>query len=158
MLQRKKAHQYVIFKIDEKKNEVVEKTGNPTESYDDFTSALPENDCRYAVFDFDFVTSKNCQKSKTFFIAWFIDMANSMTAALRGRRCSVCLQMTTHLRDHPNTPIRAEAMAVVVEGGGAQSGGQIGWVLVVGEIGGRRFGWIGKEVEKKIWVTLFCVV
>ncbi|KAI3782977.1 hypothetical protein L2E82_13038 [Cichorium intybus] len=70
-LQRKKAHRYVIFKIDEKKNEVVvEKRGNPAESYDDFTSALPENDCRYAVYDFDFVTSDNCQKSKIFFIAW----------------------------------------------------------------------------------------
>ncbi|KAG4395368.1 hypothetical protein GLYMA_20G209800v4 [Glycine max] len=70
-LQRKKVHRYVIFKIDEKKKEViVEKTGGPAESYDDFTASLPENDCRYAVFDFDFVTSENCQKSKIFFIAW----------------------------------------------------------------------------------------
>ncbi|KAL4558673.1 hypothetical protein LXL04_036874 [Taraxacum kok-saghyz] len=70
-LQRKKAHRYVIFKIDDKKNEViVEKTGNPAESYEDFTLALPENDCRYAIYDYDFVTSDNCQKSKIFFIAW----------------------------------------------------------------------------------------
>ncbi|CAL5208190.1 unnamed protein product [Lathyrus oleraceus] len=70
-LQRKKVHRYVIFKIDEKTKEVVvEKTGSPAESYDDFTASLPENDCRYAVFDFDFVTSENCQKSKIFFIAW----------------------------------------------------------------------------------------
>ncbi|KAG5567427.1 hypothetical protein RHGRI_002840 [Rhododendron griersonianum] len=70
-LQRKKVHRYVIFKIDEKKKEVVvEKTGDPAESYDDFTAALPENDCRYAVYDFDFVTPENCQKSKIFFIAW----------------------------------------------------------------------------------------
>ncbi|PWA67370.1 Actin-binding, cofilin/tropomyosin type [Artemisia annua] len=55
-LQRKKAHRYVIFKINENKNEVVvDKTGSPSESYEDFTSALPENDCRYAVYDFDFV-------------------------------------------------------------------------------------------------------
>ncbi|KAI5596968.1 hypothetical protein D5086_004359 [Populus alba] len=70
-LQRKKVHRYVIFKIDEKKKEVVvEKTGGPAESYEDFTASLPENDCRYAVYDFDFVTSENCQKSKIFFIAW----------------------------------------------------------------------------------------
>ncbi len=70
-LQRKKAHRYVIFKIDEKKKEVlVEKIGAPAEGYDDFTASLPENDCRYAVYDFDFVTSENCQKSKIFFIAW----------------------------------------------------------------------------------------
>lgn len=70
-LKRKKVHRYVIFKIDEKKKEVVvEKTGAPGESYDDFAAALPENDCRYAVYDFDFVTDENCQKSKIFFIAW----------------------------------------------------------------------------------------
>ncbi|KAH7517372.1 hypothetical protein FEM48_Zijuj09G0056600 [Ziziphus jujuba var. spinosa] len=70
-LQRKKVHRYVIFKVDEKKKEVVvEKTGGRPESYDVFTAALPENDCRYAVYDFDFVTSENCQKSKIFFIAW----------------------------------------------------------------------------------------
>lgn len=70
-LKQKKVHRYVIFKVDEKKREVVvEKTGGPAESYDDFAASLPENDCRYAVFDFDFVTSENCQKSKIFFIAW----------------------------------------------------------------------------------------
>lgn len=70
-------YRYVIFKIDEKKNEVVvEKTGGPAESYDDFTASLPENDCRYAVYDFDFVTSENCQKSKIFFIAWLVSMAS----------------------------------------------------------------------------------
>ncbi|KAK9206527.1 hypothetical protein WN943_016805 [Citrus x changshan-huyou] len=59
-LQRKKVHRYVIFKIDEKKKEVVvEKTGGPAESYEDFAAALPENDCRYAVYDFDYVTSEN---------------------------------------------------------------------------------------------------
>ncbi|KAG2402083.1 Actin-depolymerizing factor [Vigna angularis] len=70
-LQRKKVHRYVVFKIDEIKQEVVvEKTGGPAESYDDFTASLPESDCRYAVYDFDFVTSENCQKSKIFFVAW----------------------------------------------------------------------------------------
>ncbi|CAN1766554.1 Actin-depolymerizing factor 6 [Linum perenne] len=70
-LQRKKVHRYVVFKIDEKKNQViVEKTGGPAESYDDFTASLPDNDCRYAIYDYDFVTSDNCQKSKIFFFAW----------------------------------------------------------------------------------------
>ena len=68
---RKKDHRYVVFKIDEKKKEVVvEKTGTPAESYDDFLAVLPGNDCRYAVYDYDFVTSDNCQKSKIFFFAW----------------------------------------------------------------------------------------
>ncbi|KAG8370787.1 hypothetical protein BUALT_Bualt13G0021800 [Buddleja alternifolia] len=70
-LKRKKMYSYVIFKIDESKNEiVVEKTGGPAESYGEFAESLPENDCRYGVYDFDFVTSENCRKSKIFFIAW----------------------------------------------------------------------------------------
>lgn len=70
-LQRKKTHRYVIFKIDEKqKAVVVEKTGGAAESYDDFIASLPESDCRYAIYDFDFVTEENCQKSKIFFVAW----------------------------------------------------------------------------------------
>ncbi|KAL0911095.1 hypothetical protein M5K25_019208 [Dendrobium thyrsiflorum] len=75
-LQRKKTHRYVIFKIDEKLKEVVvEKTGGTAESYNDFVSSLPENDCRYAIYDFDFVTQENCQKSKIFFIAWSPSMS-----------------------------------------------------------------------------------
>lgn len=80
-LQRKKVHRYVIFKIDEKKKEVVvEKTGIPAENYEDFTESLPENDCRYAVYDFDYVTSENCQKSKIFFIAWSLSFLYYMCA------------------------------------------------------------------------------
>ena len=63
----------MIFKIDEKKREVeVRKSSGPAETYDDFAGSLLKNDCRYAVYDFDFVTSENCQKSKIFFIAWLV--------------------------------------------------------------------------------------
>jgi cofilin len=73
-LQRKKTYRYIIFKIDEKAQQIIlERTGSPEESYVDFASHLPENDCRYAVYDFDFVTDDNCQKSKIFFVAWSPD-------------------------------------------------------------------------------------
>lgn len=72
-LKRKKGYRYVIFKIDEKKNEVVvDKTGGPAQDYHDFAESLPQNDCRYAVYDFDFVTTDKCRKSKIFFIAWLV--------------------------------------------------------------------------------------
>jgi cofilin len=51
---------------------VVEKLGQPEENYDDFTASLPADECRYAVYDFDFITNDNCQKSKIFFISWYI--------------------------------------------------------------------------------------
>ncbi|CAN1308778.1 Actin-depolymerizing factor [Linum perenne] len=68
---KKRNHRFIVFKIDEKIQQVaVEKMGNPNASYQEFTDSLPANECRYAVFDFDFTTDENCQKSKIFFIAW----------------------------------------------------------------------------------------
>ncbi|KAF2315321.1 hypothetical protein P3X46_014744 [Hevea brasiliensis] len=73
-LKAKRNHRFIVFKIDEKNQQVMlEKLGSPQASYDDFTNSLPPNECRYAVFDFDFTTNENCQKSKIFFIAWSPD-------------------------------------------------------------------------------------
>lgn len=73
-LKAKRTHRFIIYKIEEKQKEVVvEKLGEPTLGYDDFVANLPQDECRYAIFDFDFVTPENCQKSKIFFIAWSPD-------------------------------------------------------------------------------------
>ncbi|XP_039142242.1 actin-depolymerizing factor [Dioscorea cayenensis subsp. rotundata] len=73
-LKAKRNFRFIVFKIDEKIQQVtVDRLGKPDESYDDFTAAMPPNECRYAVFDFDFITDENCQKSKIFFIAWSPD-------------------------------------------------------------------------------------
>lgn len=70
-LKAKRTHRFIIFKIEEKlKQIIVEKLGDPLKSYEDFSASLPVDECRYAVYDFDFVTEENCQKSKIFFIAW----------------------------------------------------------------------------------------
>ncbi|PIN15924.1 Actin depolymerizing factor [Handroanthus impetiginosus] len=39
--------------------------------------SLPDNQCRYVVYDFDFTTDENCQKSKIFFIAYKMVYASS---------------------------------------------------------------------------------
>ncbi|XVF80043.1 hypothetical protein PTKIN_Ptkin15bG0038900 [Pterospermum kingtungense] len=73
-LKAKRNHRFIVYKIDETKQEViVEKLGSPDETYDDFTSSLPANECRYAVFDYNFTTNENCQKTKIFFFAWSPD-------------------------------------------------------------------------------------
>ncbi|PKU84146.1 Actin-depolymerizing factor 1 [Dendrobium catenatum] len=73
-LKAKRSFRFIVFKIDEKNLQImVDRVGQPDESYDDFTACLPPDECRYAVFDFDFVTDENCQKSKIFFIAWSPD-------------------------------------------------------------------------------------
>ncbi|XP_043701209.1 actin-depolymerizing factor 1-like [Telopea speciosissima] len=73
-LKAKRTYRFIVFKIEEKQKQVVvEKVGEPAESYEDFTASLPADECRYAVYDFDFVTAENCQKSRIFFIAWSPD-------------------------------------------------------------------------------------
>ncbi|KAI3508604.1 hypothetical protein L1887_23613 [Cichorium endivia] len=75
-LKAKRTFRFIIYKIEEKQKQVmVEKVGEPAESYEDFTACLPADECRYAVYDFDFVTAENCQKSRIFFIAWSPDTA-----------------------------------------------------------------------------------
>ncbi|CAI9774124.1 unnamed protein product [Fraxinus pennsylvanica] len=71
-LKAKRNYRYIVFKI-ENQQVVVEKLGNPQDSYDDFSASLPANECRYAVYDFDFTTNENCQKSKIYFVAWSPD-------------------------------------------------------------------------------------
>lgn len=68
-LKTKRNYRFIIFKI-ENQEVVVEKLGSPGDSYEEFTDSLPANECRYAVYDFDFTTDENCQKSKIFFVAW----------------------------------------------------------------------------------------
>lgn len=68
-LKTKRSHRFIVFKIEEKQV-IVEKLGEPAETYDDFTALLPEDECRYAIYDFDYFTEENVPKSRIFFIAW----------------------------------------------------------------------------------------
>ena len=68
-LKAKRNYRFIIFKIEDQEV-VVEKLGSLDETYEDFTESLLANECRYVVYDFDFITDENCQKSKIFFIAW----------------------------------------------------------------------------------------
>ncbi|PIA53026.1 hypothetical protein AQUCO_01000711v1 [Aquilegia coerulea] len=75
-LKAKRTYRFIVFKIEEKlKQVIVEKVGEPNENYEDFAASLPANECRYTVFDFDFVTEENVPKSRIFFIAWSPDTA-----------------------------------------------------------------------------------
>ncbi|KAH6809656.1 actin depolymerizing factor 7 [Perilla frutescens var. frutescens] len=66
---KKRNYRYITFKIDDQQV-VVDKLGSPEDCYDKFTSSLPADECRYAVYDFDFTTDEKCQKSKIIFVAW----------------------------------------------------------------------------------------
>ncbi|XP_042054572.1 actin-depolymerizing factor 10-like [Salvia splendens] len=82
-LKARRNHRYLTFKLDDGLQQVVvDKIGGQGESYEDFCKSLPDDDCRYAVFDYDFTTNENCHKSKIFFFAWSPDVAKVRTKML----------------------------------------------------------------------------
>jgi len=75
-LGRDKSHKYIIFKLsDDKKSIVVEKKG-VNGSYDTFLEDLPERDCRYAVYDFEYsLETGEGKRQKLCFYTWSPDDA-----------------------------------------------------------------------------------
>jgi cofilin len=70
-LKAKRSFRFITFKISEQTQQVVvDKLGQPGDTYD-FTESMPPSECRYAVYDFNFVTDENCQKSKIF-VSWYV--------------------------------------------------------------------------------------
>ncbi|MEV6734125.1 MULTISPECIES: actin depolymerization factor/cofilin-like domain-containing protein [unclassified Streptomyces] len=74
-LKLKKTHKYVIFNINNDNTEiVVEKVSSSTE-YDDFIADLPEAECRWAVYDFEFEKEGAGKRNKLTFVSWAPDTA-----------------------------------------------------------------------------------
>lgn len=68
---------FVIYKISDDKTQIVveEKSSDP--DYEIFLSKLPENDCRYAVYDFEYeLASGEGKRNKIVFFTWAPDTAN----------------------------------------------------------------------------------
>ena len=74
-LKSKRLHRFITYKLQDSKEIVVETVGERAASYEDFVSTLPENDCRFAVYDFDFTTPEDVPKSRIFYIFWSPDTA-----------------------------------------------------------------------------------
>jgi len=69
-------HRFLIFKLNDTNTEVVlEKSGPPSATYDEFVACMPANDCRYGIFDLAFTAEDGGQRSKIVFILWAPDSA-----------------------------------------------------------------------------------
>merc|ERR1711974_509190 len=65
---------YLMYKINDTHTEIiVEKVAGSSETYDSFVSQLPQDDCRYAVYDFEFETPDGGKRNKILFISWSPD-------------------------------------------------------------------------------------
>lgn len=74
-LKSKRMHRFITYRLENQKEVIVDQTGQRDATYEDFTKTLPENDCRFAVFDFDFTTPEDVPKSRIFYIFWSPDTA-----------------------------------------------------------------------------------
>ncbi|RLN50111.1 hypothetical protein BBJ28_00003912 [Nothophytophthora sp. Chile5] len=68
-LKMRRKYRYVFFRI-EGAQVVVDATAPPSATFTDFMAALPDSDCRYAVYDHEFLTPDGRKSSKIFFVTW----------------------------------------------------------------------------------------
>ncbi|CAN0212863.1 unnamed protein product [Scytosiphon promiscuus] len=68
-------NRYFIYKIENDAEIVVDTFGDKSKTYDDFTACLPPNECRYGVFDLDYVTRDGRDANKIIFVSWSPDTA-----------------------------------------------------------------------------------
>ncbi|CAM0877371.1 unnamed protein product [Alopecurus aequalis] len=73
-LRASRAHRFVVYKIaDDLEQVVVETVGKVESKFDDLVAAIPDDECRYAVYDLEFVADDSAgdtPRSKIFFISW----------------------------------------------------------------------------------------
>ncbi|KAK2465408.1 hypothetical protein APHAL10511_002762 [Amanita phalloides] len=74
-LKLKKKHKYVIFTLSKDYNEIVVDKTSTEANYDKFTEDLPESECRWAVYDFEFEKEGAGKRNKLVFLSWAPEVA-----------------------------------------------------------------------------------
>ncbi|MFE6836706.1 actin-binding ADF family protein [Streptomyces sp. NPDC057705] len=69
-----KRHKYVIFNLNRDNTEVIVEKVSGSTDYDDFIKDLPEAECRWAVYDFEFEKAGVGKRTITF-VSWAPDPA-----------------------------------------------------------------------------------
>lgn len=71
-----KKFKFIIFTLNDKKTEIVVEETSTDQDYDNFLEKLPENECKYAIYDFEYEISGNeGKRSKIVFFTWSPDTA-----------------------------------------------------------------------------------
>eukprot|EP01025_Chloroclados_australasicus_P045030 TRINITY_DN490_c0_g1_i1.p1 TRINITY_DN490_c0_g1~~TRINITY_DN490_c0_g1_i1.p1 ORF type:complete len:316 (+),score=46.12 TRINITY_DN490_c0_g1_i1:130-1077(+) len=73
----KKAHKWMTYRLDTAGMEVVvADVGSSNSTYQEFIQAFPENECRYGVFDWEYINSEGEVFGKLLFLHWAPDSAS----------------------------------------------------------------------------------
>lgn len=72
-----KKYKYVIYRLSDDKTSIIVDSTSTDASYDNFLEQLPENDCKYAVYDFEYeISASEGKRSKIVFYQWSPDTAS----------------------------------------------------------------------------------
>lgn len=66
----KKTIKYIIYGLNDKNTEVVVVKSSDSQSYDEFIADLPEEECRWAVYDFEYEKEGAGKRNKICFYMW----------------------------------------------------------------------------------------
>lgn len=71
-----KKYKFVVYKLNDSKTEIIVDETSQEKDYETFLEKLPENDCKYAVYDFEYDIGKGeGVRSKIVFYQWAPDTA-----------------------------------------------------------------------------------
>ncbi|KAH7106060.1 actin depolymerizing factor [Auriculariales sp. MPI-PUGE-AT-0066] len=70
-----KKYKYIIFGLNSTNTEIIVLKTSNSKDYDEFIADLPENDCRWAVYDYEFEKEGAGKRSKLCFYSWSPDTA-----------------------------------------------------------------------------------
>lgn len=72
-----KKHKFIIFGLNEKKTHIVVEETSTEQNYEAFIEKLPENGCKYAIYDFEYeIGGGEGKRSKIVFFTWSPDTAS----------------------------------------------------------------------------------
>ncbi|KAG8851527.1 cofilin [Tulasnella sp. 330] len=74
-LKLKKKIKYIIFTLNKTFTEIIVEKSSDDADYDKFITDLPETECRWAIYDFDFEKKDAGKRNKLVFYSWSPDDA-----------------------------------------------------------------------------------
>jgi cofilin len=74
-LKLKKIHKFIIFKLSKDLKEIIVDQTSESPDYEEFVQSLPEDEPRWAVYDFKYEVDEGGARNKLVFVSWFPDGA-----------------------------------------------------------------------------------
>jgi cofilin len=82
-------YKYIIFALTKDVKEIIVEKTSQSSDYSDFIADLPENEPRYAVYDFEFEKEGEGKRSKIVFLAWYVICDEKINRMSRVERTSL---------------------------------------------------------------------